>query len=188
MSKQLMAQPRKDSSIENIIASYLDERNIELTPFEAEKKQQYEAAFTMLIDNSSIIDTVLKIEQLYNVSKATAYRIISGAETIFGNVKKFDKEAWRYIQIERKRRLIDFAIKDKNFELAAKLERDIDNLIGFDKEESQFNPDKLKAQIYEISLPNAVQKAIMAMLKKGPVDLNSFEAEEIPFEDLKNEQ
>ena len=73
---------------------------------------------------------------------------------------------------------------ENNLELAAKLERDIDNLIGFDKEESQFNADKLKAQQYEITVPKSMEKMIMALLSKGSVDLNNFAAQEIPYEDV----
>lgn len=184
---QLMKQTRKDSALENIMASYFDERGITLTEHEEEKKQQYEAAFTMLVDDASIINTVLKLEQIYNVSKATAYRIIANAETIFGSVKKFNREAWRYIQIERKRQIIALALVENNLELAAKLERDIDNLIGFDKEEATFNPDKLKAQKNEITVPKSMEKLIMDLLSKGSVDLNSMPAEDIPYEDLSNE-
>lgn len=183
----LMRQKRKDSALENIMASYFDERSIILTEHEQEKKKQYEAAFTMLVDDASIINTVLKLEQIYNVTKPTAYKIIANAETIFGSVKKFNREAWRYIQIERKRQIIALALVDNNLELAAKLERDIDNLIGFDKEEATFNPDKLKAQKNEITVPKSIEKHILSLLKKGSVDLNNIPAEDIPYEDLSNE-
>jgi len=186
MSKELMKQPRKGTSLQNIIASYVDERQLELTPFEEEKKKQYEAAFTMLIEDDSIIDTVLKLEQLYDVSKATAYRIVNESETIFGSVKKFNKEAWRFIQIERKRKLITLATQDKNYELAAKLERDIDNLIGFDKAELGFNPDKLKATEITVKVSPAFEKLVLQMNNKGSVDLNNLEAEDINFEDVKD--
>ena len=111
---RLMKQPRKDSPIENIIASYLDEREIDLTPNELKLKTRYEAAFTMLIEEDSLIDTVTKLEKLYNISKATAYRTIQASETIFGSVKKFNKDAWRFIQVERKRKLINKAITADN--------------------------------------------------------------------------
>ena len=184
---RLMKQTRKDSPIENIIASYLDEREIDLTPKELEMKTRYEAAFTMLIEEDSLIATVIKLENLYDISKATAYRTIQAAESIFGTVKKFNKDAWRFIQIERKRKLITKALTAENLELAAKLERDIDNLLQFDKEDALFNPKKLEALIINVTLPRSTQSALRSLMSKGVVDLNNFEAEDIPYEDVTTE-
>ena len=185
---RLMKQPRKDSPIENIIASYLDEREIDLTPNELKLKTRYEAAFTMLIEEDSLIDTVTKLEKLYNISKATAYRTIQASETIFGSVKKFNKDAWRFIQVERKRKLINKAITADNLELAAKLERDIDNLLQFDKDDALFDPRKLEALTINITLPRSTQSALRALISKGVVDLNNLEAEDISHEDVTTEE
>lgn len=188
MSKERkMELARKDSSMENILASYFDERGVSLSENEEELKKRYEAAFTMLIDNGSIMETVMKLEQLYDVSKSTAYRYVNNSELIFGNVKKFHKDAWKYIQIERKRRYIELALQNNDLELVEKFERQIDNLIGFEKDDLMFNPKKLEAMNIEITMDPATQKAFKAIISKGVVDFNRFEAEDIPHEEVKDE-
>lgn len=184
---RLMLEPRKDSPIENIIAHYVDEREIQLTALEVKLKERYEAAFTMLIEKDSILSVVKKMQKLYNISPATAYRDLRAAELIFGTVKKFDKEAWRFIQIERKRKLIKKAIKAGELELAARLERDIDKIIDFNKEEAAFNIDKLKAMNIEITLSSGTEKMLSNLFKKGVVDLNDMPAYDTEFEELDNE-
>ena len=74
---------------------------------------------------------------------------------------------------------------DKNLDLAAKLERDIDNLLEFDKDETKFNPEKLKAMQIEINIPTATQKALKDIISKGVVDFNKFEAEDIDYKEVK---
>lgn len=182
--KRLMTQTRKETALENIMAFYIDNRAIELTEHEENKKNQYEAAFTMLIEDDSIVDTVSKLCDLFQISKATAYKVISEAEAIFGSVKKFNKEAWKFIQIERKRRLITLATNAGELELVAKLEKQIDDIIGFDKDEAAFDPDKIKAQTYEIKIPKHLETALAKLVGKGVVDMNSII--DVPHEDVTN--
>jgi len=60
-------------------------------------------------------------------------------------------------------------------------------LADLDKEDAAFNPEKLQAQIYEISLPKKLQNVLTKMIKKGVVDFNDYEAEDVEFEDVKDE-
>lgn len=189
MSKRLMKMKRSESSIENILASYLEERDVELTEKEQKTAGIYKAAFTMLIEDDSIVDTVKKLEKLYNISTATAYRMIANAETVFGNVKKFNKEAWRFIQIERKRRYIKECVKDRNYELVEKFEKQIDNLLGFDKDDLAFDINKIKAQDYEIVIARTQQILIDQILaQKNGVNMNVDDAIDIDFTEIKEIQ
>jgi hypothetical protein len=186
--KRLMKRQRADTPVENIIAHYYDERAVELTPFEEDLKLRCETIYKKLIQKDSILDTIKVHMRFFNVSQATAYRDIKKAELIFGPINKFDKDFWRFIQIERKRNMIERAKAEGNLEVEAKLERDIDNLLDFDKDDSTFNRDKLKSMSVTVELPNATQKALDKLFKKGVVDLNDLEAEDTEFEEVENEQ
>lgn len=177
-----MTQTKKDNTTESIIAHYLDERAIKLTPVQLKKKNMCEAAFTMLIGYDSITQVVRKLSTLYKIDKATAYRVINQSEMIFGSVKKFNKDAWRFIQVERKRKLIKELSLQNKWELVVKLEEQIDKLIGFDKDDLPFDPDKIKAQSFEIKISKTMENALMKAITKGPIDMNNLEAEEIPHE------
>lgn len=184
MQGRLMTQKKKDNTTECIIAHYMDERAIELTPVQNKKRQMCEAAFTMLIGYDSITQVVRKLSQLYKIDKATAYRVIHQAEMIFGSVKQFNKDAWRFIQVERKRKLIKELTLQNRWDLVVKLEEQIDKLIGFDKDELAFDPDKIKAQSFELVMSKRMEKAMEKVLSLGPVDMNNLDAEDIPHEPI----
>lgn len=190
VEKRKMLSIRKGNPIENIIASYLDERKIVLSEQEQELKIRYSAAFTMLIKNS-VLHTAKKLSKLYDVDLTTAYRYINNAETIFGSTRKFNKNAWRWIQIEKKQKIIKklYEKKKPDYALIARIEADIDKIIGFDKEENQFNLDKIAAMNITINVPKSTIASIKTMTTKGVVDLNNYEAEaeDIDHEDVTNE-
>lgn len=183
---KLMTQTKKDNTLESIIAYYMDERAINLTEVQNKQRQRCEAAFTMLIGSDSITQVAGKLMKLYKINKSSAYRTINQAEMIFGSVKKFNKDAWRFIQIERKRRHIKNCKESGRWDLVVKLEEQIDKLIGFDQDDLAYDPEKLKAQSYDLKVSEAMQKALMDVIAKGPVDMNSLEAEEISYEELPN--
>lgn len=179
----------KDTHFENILASYLDEKKVTLTPLEEDMKQRWMAAFSLLLNFHSREQAVKVLQgQFPDISQATAYRDINRALALFGDVTKSQKEGWRYIIFEYNQKLFQMATKDKNLESMGKCLDRMIKLADLDKEDSQFNPDKLRAQMYEISLHPAVQKAFMTMINKGVVDLNNFEAQDTPFEDVTDGQ
>lgn len=182
--KRPMRQIRKSNPVENIIAFYLDQRSVVLTEEEERLKERYKTAYLFLIEEDSLLDPVTKLMEMFGVCQATAYNYINEAQIVFGNVKKFDKEAWRFIQIERKRKMIARAKEDGNLEVEARLERDIDKLLDFDKDPAKFNPDKFKALQILMTLPRGVKPMLEKMFNKGVVDLNNVEAEDVEFEDL----
>jgi len=178
----------KDSHFENILASYLDESTIKLSAVEEKMKLRWEAAFSLLLNFHSREQAVKVLRQQFDgISLATAYRDINRALSLFGDITKSRKEGWRYIIFEYNQKLFQMATKDKNLETMGKCLDRMIKLADLDKEESQFNPDKLQAQIYDISLPKAVEKALMTMIGKGVVDFNNYPTEDVNYEDVKDE-
>jgi hypothetical protein len=179
----------KDTHFENILASYLDEGKVKLSPLEEQMKQRWMAAFSLLLNFHSREQAVKVLQgQFPDISQATAYRDINRALALFGDVTKSQKEGWRYIIFEYNQKLFQMATKEKNLETMGKCLDRMIKLADLDKEENAFDPDKLRAQIYEISLPKGLEKAMMTMLSKGSVDLNNFGAQDIEFEDVSNEE
>lgn len=186
--KRLMRKKRSKIPVENIIAHYMDERSIELSEKEKELQKRCESIYKKLIQKDSILDAIKVHMRFFKVSQATTYRDIRLAQQIFGPANKFDKNFWRFIQIERKRNMINRARIAGELEIEAKLERDIDNLLDFDKDESKFNPEKLMAMSVEISLSEHTINQIKKLSSKGVVDLNEFETEEIEYTEVKDEE
>ncbi len=182
-----------DTHFENVLAYYLDDKRTEeqklalLSPFEIELKKRWEAAFQMMLEFRSQEDAVKKLVAVFGVSKATAYRDVKRTEMLFGSFKRFDKEAWRYIQIERKHKYLQIALKDKNMEMVYKFDQAIDKLLGLDKEDSPIDLDKIASQNYDIIISNKQARLIkMIHSQGGVVNMNVSDTIDIDFEELKN--
>lgn len=188
MSTSLLAA--KDTHFENILASYLDESAVSLSPMEEEMKLRWQAAFASLLNFRTREKTVkILMQQFDGISQATAYRDINRALALFGDVTKSQKEGWRYIIFEHNQKLFNKANKSgkKNkFEIMGKCLDRMIKLADLDKEEASFNPDKLRAQVYDIQLSKPVEKALMTMLQKGVVDFNNYPTQEVPYTEVKN--
>jgi hypothetical protein len=194
MSSNGLQVQSTDTHFENILAFYLDDKRSDedklkhLSEIERDMKNRWETAWISMLEFRSREDCVKKLVQLFGVSKATAYRDVQRTEMLFGSFKKFDKEAQRYIQIERKHKLLQLALKDKNLELAHKIDTQIDKLLGLDKEDSPVNLEKLQSQDYEMVMSKKQEKLIRMIFKNGQSNVNmNVDAVEVDFEDLRPE-
>jgi len=187
MSGDVITLDTKDTHFENVLASYLNEKEIKLSPVEEEMKQRWETAFSLLLNSKGREEAVKILKGKFNISLATAYRDINRALSLFGDITKSRKEGWRYIIFEYNQKLYQMAQKAQELQTMGKCLDRMIKLAELDKEESNFNPEKLQAQIYEIGVSKTVEKTLMAVLNKGVVDFNNY-AEEVSFEEVKDEK
>lgn len=183
-----------DTHFEKVLAYYLDDKNSEevklarLSETQINLKKRWETAFMSLLEFRSPEQAVKRLMDLFGVSKPTAYRDVQRCEMLFGSFKRFNKEAWRYISIERKHKLYQLALKEKNFELAHKIDMAIDKLLGLDQEDSAIDPEKLQAQNYDIVISRKQARLVKQIMKQGGVvDMNVDNAVEIDFEEINDE-
>ena len=186
MSGTIVTLDTKDTHFENVLASYLDESKIKLSPLEKEMKNRWETAFSLLLNWHGREQAVKILKEQYNISSATAYRDINRSLSLYGDITQSRKEGWRYIIFEYNQKLFQMATKDKNLETMGKCLDRMIKLADLDKEESAFNPEKLQAQIYEINIDKTLKSALMAVLKTGNVDLNGVVVD-VPHEEVKDE-
>lgn len=182
-----LAISNKDTHFEKVLASYLDENRISLSPLEDEMKNRWETAFSLLLNFHSREQAVKVLRQQYNISLATAYRDINNALALYGDITKSRKEGWRYVIFEYNQKLFQMATKEKALDTMGRCLDRMIKLADLDKEEASFNPEKLQAQIYNISLPKILQTALSKMINKGIVDFNDYDVEDTPFEDVSDE-
>tara|TARA_R110002167_G_scaffold364968_1_gene588352 strand:+ start:8540 stop:9100 length:561 start_codon:yes stop_codon:yes gene_type:complete len=177
----------KDSHFEKILASYIDDKGkITLTPLEEEMKTRWEAAFSLLLNFHSREQSVKVLREKFNISLGTAYRDINRALSLFGDVTKSRKEGWRYVIFEYNQKLFQMATKDKNLEAMGKCLDRMIKLADLDKDETMIDPEKVKAQSYELNISKQMEAALMKVITNGPVDMNALEAEDIPHEEVPN--
>jgi hypothetical protein len=177
----------KDTHLDNIIASYLDETSVKLSSFEIKMKERIKTAFSLLLNWRSREQAANVLMEQFDVSQATAYRDISRALIIYGDINKAGKEGWRYIIMEYNHKLLQLATKEKNLEQMGRALDRMVKLADLDKDENLVNLEKLAAMDITVNISKSSEKAITGMLKGGVVDLNNFEAEDVEFEDVEDE-
>lgn len=128
---------------------------------------------------------VLMNDDDYPCGRATAYRYVNYAKSIFGNPEENNQEAEKYLIREDLMRLQQQAIKDKNHALALDVIKQRIKLGSFDKQKDpRFDPEKLKAQTYIIKIHPAAQAAIEQAREGSFFNFNSMNPEDINFEEL----
>lgn len=176
-----------NTPFERISASYYDSK-IALSEKDEELKKRWEAAFSSLLSFYSTEQTAKKQVQLFNISLATAYRDVVNALSLFGDIHKSRKEGWRHIIAEYNTTLFQMATKEKDMDIMGKCLDRMIKLRELDKEDSLFNPEKLAAMSIEIKVSSGTDRALRQMIKKGVVNLNDFEVEDISYEDVEDEE
>lgn len=122
-------------------------------------------------------------------SRATAYRLVNDAMSIFGNILQNQHEAKKYIIEEDLKRLQQRAIKAKDGALELNVIKQLIKLGNFDKDVSNIvDPEKLKAQSYVLKLHPSVLAAMQMKTEGGLVDFNMLDAEDIPFKEVTEEE
>lgn len=176
---------KTDTHFESILASFLNEGSVTLSPFEQEMKERIKTAFSLLLNFHSRQQASSVMMQQFDISQATAYRDIGNALKIYGDINKASKEGMRYIIFEYNQKLLQLATKDKNLEqMGRALDRMI-KLAELDKEENLVNLEKLAAMDITINISKGAEKQLKEMSKDGVVDLNNWEADDADWEEVK---
>lgn len=173
---------------ERITASYYEDK-IELSEKDQELKARWESAFSLLLNWHGREQAVKKQMALFpGISLASAYRDISNALSMFGDIHKSKKEGWRYVIFEYNQTLLQMATKDKNLDVMGKCLDRMIKLADLDKEDSNFNPEKLKSMDIGLAISKSTEKVLRDIISKGVVDLNNFEAEDVSFEEIPSDE
>lgn len=201
-----------DTTMDRIRAYYLPGgENIKLSKHEEETRTIWEAAWINLLNNKdggTKERTVEMLKKIYKRSPAQAYRDISNAETLFGDVRKNQKEAIRYIVTEWAKEMFIEAKKEKDFEGMARALREINRANLLYKENIDLpDPDKIQPpiQILQISIDfltsqfsnvidekakakiNGLLQKIMVIVEKGKINDYLDQTVEIPMINASND-
>ena len=160
-----------------------------LTEKQEEVRINVYKAWNLLINYHSREQAMRVMFSETGCSRATAYRYVNDAMSVFGNPVENHTEAKRYLIEEDLKRLQQRAIKagDGALELAV-IKQQI-KIGNFDKDlDRNFDPEKLKSQTYILKLHPSVIAAMDKMAEGGVFDFNSVDAEDIPFKEVTDEE
>ena len=117
-----------------------------LSPSDEKVRNRWAAAFTILLETKgSDRDCVLKLVKQFKISESQAYVDVVNAKNLFGDVRKADKEALRYIVTQWAIELFKMAQTGKDFRGMEKALERITKANNLDKEDQDL-PDPSKVQ------------------------------------------
>ena len=187
MSEGLILR-KKVTTLDKIRKYYLKgEDKVTLTPKQEEIRIKIYKAWNLLCNYHSKEQAMTV---LFNdgCSRAQAYRYVSDALSIFGDVIKNYREAKRYLIEEDLMRLQQRAIKNGDGDLELRVIAQRIKIGDLNKDNDlKFNPDKLAAQTYIIKVDPAVLQMIELHKNGSAYDFNMVDSENIPFQEVKEE-
>ncbi len=183
--KGLIARFNKDSHLQRIKASYLDDK-VKLTEYENELFEKLRFIYSHRLGTAYTKQkTIEKVMEEYDISQATAYRYYNQAMYIFGEIDSVDIRAEKNILAELYLDLHYQLKKRKKFAEAQKALDSYRELFDFSQAENEADPDKIKANEYLLFIPKEITALMKERSSKGLVDMN-WTAKEVGFEDISN--
>ena len=166
-----------ETSLDRIRACYDPEVGAEaelrLSAEERQRKEEMEAAHSLLINYHSLEDAVKVLQPRYRLSRATAYRRCTETMRIFGDVTKTYKDAVRHILYEYSMKVFQLAVSAKNdlgqprpdLKAMNTAIKNMAMLKGLDKEDSSaLTPEVLGSKHYYLTVniggPSNAQETI----------------------------
>jgi hypothetical protein len=176
MSYPIGVTRSKDTAIESIREFYLSDRRVELSEKEEEIRQRLMAAHALLVEYHSIERGIPVHKARFGVSDATAYRDFKDALRLFGDVKRSEKEGYRYILWEWSAKTFELAKNGGDYKTMSDIIGKMSKLMGLDRDEPDM-PDfeKLQPNVYPIVMDDFIRQLLMGAISKGgSVDLSQM--------------
>ena len=179
-----------ESTLDKIRKYYLKgEEQARLTPKQEVTRVRVYKAWNLMINYHSREQAVNAMMTEFKCSRPQAYRYVGYALSVFGNPDENFTAAKKYLIEEDLMRLQQRAIKAGNLALELKVIAQRIKIAGFDKDKDpKFDPEKLKAQVYEVKVHESVLEAISKAKQGGSYDFNMLDAEDTPYKDVTEEE
>lgn len=188
MSKEL-AIKRGDSTLDKIRAHYADPNKFELSPAHEEIRLRLHAVLQLRLNYWSKQKIVTFLEKQYGIKPAQAYIDIRNSELLFGEMTKTDKKARQSILYEYAFQFLQKAREKADLKAEAKALELMSKFGGLDEDDiMEFNPEKFEAITPKLSVNKKALEMFIQMAMQGAVNLNDFDATDVDFETIENEE
>ncbi len=194
MSNNLPRITLNDTTFDKIWAYYKNPGKIQLTPKQEEKRERWLHLYTLRLNFHSRLQAINAYIDVYkqkgiDISESQAYKDMSNALRLFGDVHKSDRQASLAILSEYAHKVFLMAIKQKNPIAASAALTKLEKYMEIDRIDAiNFNPAKLEDKPDHYSVPPIVLEAIKEQFKTGVVDFNNLEIEDIPHEEVAEDE
>lgn len=142
-----------ESTFDKIRAYYLED-DVKLSAKEEEIRRRWSAAFAAMVnDHESDKTIVAMLVKQFGICENLGYRDLTNAKHLFGDVRKSDKEALRYMVTEWSKELFRLAREKKDFKGMEKALERITKANNLDKEDQDLpDPSKIQPPVQLLSI------------------------------------
>lgn len=173
----------KDTLLDRLYDSYLDEEGeASLSESDRVKRDQIEAAWSLLVNYHSFEQSVPLLMSRFDLSRATAYRMLNNATKLFGDVTQTSKQGLRHILYEYSMKVFQLAASQRPPDLK-QMNTAIKNMAmlkGLHADDtSAFDAELLQAHTYLIQISSAAGKEPLTLDTSKIASLPEHEYEEV---------
>lgn len=185
----LPAFKRGDSSLDKIRAYYADPKKYELSPTLEAVRERLQHVMQLRLNYWSKQKIVTYLKNHYDIEQAQAYADIRNSELLYGEINETSRKAKQAILYDFSFQFLQRARERGDLKAEAKALELLSKFGGLDEEDNlEFNPEKFEAVTPKLSISNKAMAKFMEMAMKGVVNLNDFNATDIDFEDVTNDE
>jgi len=188
MSK-LPAFKRGDTLLDKIRAYYANPEKYELSPTLEAIRERLQHVMQLRLNYWSKQKIVHYLKEHYGVEQAQASNDIRNCELLYGEINETSRKAKQSILYEYAFQFLQKAREKNDLKAEAKALELMSKFGGLDEEDNlEFNPEKFEAVTPKISVNKKVIEMFLKMSQGGLVDLNNFNATEIDFEEVEDNE
>lgn len=189
MAKNKALIQRGDSTLDKIRAYYVNPSTYELSEHLEGVRIRYQHAYNLKLSYFSNQQIAKLWEKEYGLSQAQAYLDIKNSQSLFGQVNKMDREAKRNLLYEYTLSLLRRSRENGDLKSEAKALDLLGKYSGLSEEDiAQFNPEKFENNQIAVAIPQELQDKLIEMMQHGSLDLNSFDATTIEYQEVEDEE
>lgn len=182
--KRPMLMKIGDTTFDKIKAFYINPEEFPLSDKLEEIRLRWVAITNFSAKAYSKIEIANMLKRDYGISQAQAYIDIRNAENIFGSVSGTSNDAFKAMWIEWTKDYLKRCRQKNDRNNEAKALALLAQYGDLDKDELEFNPEKLENKEIQIVLPKQLLDILNGMVGKGVVDFNNLNVTDVNFEDI----
>lgn len=167
----------KKTSYDKVLAFMKDElAESELTEHEQQMVIRWNEAFTLMRKFMSAADAAaILMKRFPGLSRATAYRDIANAISLFGDISATKKDGIRHLSTEMIKDAYAIALARNDADAMIKAAVAIAKVNGVNiNDPDTFNWAELEPHKYVLGIDEKMQKALQSMIRGGKIDLTMF--------------
>ena len=182
--RKMLRINKQDTTLECIIAHYLDPETHQLTNKQEEILNRYRFINQLLLNADSLRAIINKCKMEFGIEENQVYVDVRNTRKLFGNITEADIKGNRYIHYQ-------YALA--NYKKAC-LARDLNaqrlaiqlmhELSGGNDDHPNFDPEKLKSFEYILKLPKHLEDFIEEKGASGVMDFNKISTEDAEFMEI----